>query len=159
MIRVAALPALFLLALISFLSVTHAYSDLDNPNLRQLNSENFDQLTKEKAWLVEFFSPQCPHCQAFAPTWKDLSVISEHLEDSSHFFMARVDCIAQGDLCEAQGIQGYPQMNLYKDGKKAETYHGSRGFKTLRAYINQQAEAYRLEKATPPAAAAEPKGL
>ena len=25
----------------------------------------------DKAWFIEFYSPECPHCQKFAPTWQE----------------------------------------------------------------------------------------
>lgn len=37
-----------------------------------------------------------PDCKKFAPVWEDLTEMNEHLQDSSEFYMARVDCIAQG---------------------------------------------------------------
>lgn len=47
--------------------------------------------------FVEFFSPYCPHCKAFMPTWSLLKEMhGEHLADSSNFHFARVDCVAQG---------------------------------------------------------------
>ena len=77
-------------------------------------------------------------------------MISEHLEDSAQFYIARVDCVAQGDLCNAQGVKGYPHIQLYKDGVKTEQYLGSRDFPALNYWINKIAEEYRKEKATPP---------
>ncbi|KDN48208.1 thioredoxin-like protein [Tilletiaria anomala UBC 951] len=129
-------------------SGTSAYQDFANPELRLLNSNDFKSKTTKGMWLVEFFSPRCPHCRNFFPTWKDLAIISEHLEDSSSFYMAQVDCEAQGDLCETNDITSYPNIQLFKDGKMVEKYNGDRGFGTLKAWINSKAEGYRREMAT-----------
>ena len=43
------------------------------PPGRTLDQGNFT-LTQHGAWLVEFFLPTCPHCQAFAPFWHDVEV-------------------------------------------------------------------------------------
>lgn len=82
------------------------------------------------------------------PTWKDLAEIGAHLEDSSAFYMARVDCTAQGDVCDSQSVLGYPTMFLYQDGHKVAEYSGSRKFSVLKAWIFGRAEDYRRRKAT-----------
>lgn len=82
-------------------------------------------------------------CKRFMPTWKDLTEISAHLEDSSQFYMGRVDCTLQGDVCDMEGIKGYPSMHLYEDGKLVSEYTGSRKFSVLKAWISGKAQDYR----------------
>lgn len=79
------------------------------------------------------------------PTWKDLTEISAHLEDSSQFYMGRVDCTLQGDVCDTEGITGYPSMHLYQDGTLVAEYKGSRKFSVLKAWIFGKAEGYRRQ--------------
>lgn len=82
--------------------------------------------------LVEHFSPYCPHCRNFEPTWRRLTEDFKTAEVTSHFYMAQVNCITQGgeylrgkpgrcgvlmpmlrvDLCQANGIKFYPQIKL-----------------------------------------------
>lgn len=54
---------------------------------------------------------------SFAPEWHDLveSPEATSLTDSFPSFLgfAQVDCVASGDLCEAQKIKGYPSLFLY----------------------------------------------
>jgi hypothetical protein len=38
-------------------------------------------------------------------------------------------------LCNAQGVKGYPQMNLYRDGDFVDTYYGSRSFDLLMTHL------------------------
>jgi thioredoxin-like negative regulator of GroEL len=45
--------------------------------------------------------------------------------------MAQVDCSAQGDLCAQLGVNSYPTLKLYRDGKDAGNY-GSVAFLPLR---------------------------
>lgn len=61
-----------------------------------LNSDSFSTSTSSSMWLVEFFSPYCPHCKRFKPTWENLVSLHGHLADSSGFNFARVNCIEQG---------------------------------------------------------------
>lgn len=42
--------------------------------------------------LVEHFSPYCPHCRAFAPTWDTL--VDDY--DGSGVNLAQVNCLVDG---------------------------------------------------------------
>ena len=44
------------------------------------------------------------------------------------------------DLCQKNNVIGYPQMNLYKDGKFVETFKQHRGFDILTDYLAAHAE-------------------
>lgn len=61
-----------------------------------------------------------------------------------------MDCDKEMDedsyLCFAEGVDGFPSINLYKDGKFVDNYDNSRNFKLVDEFIN----AYR----TPESAAA-----
>lgn len=61
-----------------------------------LVSTTFDSTVQKGMWLIEYFSPYCPHCQHFAPVWKMLFEMHGQLADTSDFHLGRVDCIAQG---------------------------------------------------------------
>ncbi|KAK0540474.1 hypothetical protein OC835_000641 [Tilletia horrida] len=123
-----------------------------------LNSKTFQPSTHAGAWLVEFYSPYCHHCQKFAPTWEDVSKMSAHLADSSQFRFARVDCIAQGDLCADQKVKWFPTVRLYYDGVEKGEYKGDRSYDDLTAYVKAKASDYRKiiagRPAPPPPAAA-----
>ena len=41
------------------------------------------------------------------------------------------------DLCTENGINGYPQMNLYQDGRMVETFKGSRSRERLVAFVQK----------------------
>ncbi|GAK62913.1 uncharacterized protein PAN0_002c1115 [Moesziomyces antarcticus] len=131
----ALLALLATLAAVSLAGPMPAY----DPAVLSLTEGNFTSCTDKGMWLVEFFSPYCPHCKRLAPTWRDLADAERHLEDSSDFHMARVNCIAQGDLCSRNNILGYPSIELFRDGTWAETYEGDRSFDDLDAYIQARA--------------------
>ena len=88
--------------------------------LRKLTAANFT-LTNQGAWLIEFFSPNCIHCKRFGATWSELSQNKDHLRTQypqAPFTLAQVDCLAQWDLCKAQGVTFLPRLTVYQDGKQ-----------------------------------------
>ncbi|KAF8217811.1 hypothetical protein K438DRAFT_1795686 [Mycena galopus ATCC 62051] len=66
-----------------------------------LTPDNFQPTIAQGVWFIEFYSPYCGHCRN---------------EQSGGVELAQVDCSVNGDLCDAQNVKGYPQMNLYRDG-------------------------------------------
>lgn len=65
---------IFGLFLVSFSSASKPLYRPYDP-LVQLNSSNFHStiIGKSHAWIVEFYSSWCGHCQHFAPTWREFA--------------------------------------------------------------------------------------
>ncbi|SJX61100.1 uncharacterized protein SRS1_12321 [Sporisorium reilianum f. sp. reilianum] len=114
-----------------------------DPAVQSLTASNFTSCTDNGMWFVEFYSPYCGHCKRLAPTFHDIAESNRHLEDSSNFHIARVNCIAQADLCERQNIDGYPSLELFRDGTWFESYTGGRRYEELDAYIQARAADHR----------------
>ncbi|PWN47155.1 thioredoxin-like protein, partial [Violaceomyces palustris] len=114
-----------------------------NPNLKHLTESNFDASIKNGMWLIELYSPYCGHCKHFAPLWQDLAEYNEHLEDSSDFHMARINCISQGDLCQKLKVEGYPSLFLFSQGSFVEKYEEEREWQPMLTYIEMRAADYR----------------
>ncbi|TBU43982.1 thioredoxin-domain-containing protein [Dichomitus squalens] len=104
-----------------------------------LTPDNFQSTIAHGVWFIEHFSPYCHHCKAFAPTWTELVEANEKKADPG-IHLAQVNCAVHGDLCGKNGVTGYPQMNLYKDGKYLETFKQSRDIDILTKYIAAHAE-------------------
>ncbi|AFR98909.2 protein disulfide-isomerase domain [Cryptococcus neoformans C23] len=122
---------------------TATTTDLDDDfQLRELTEDNFKSSVSQGVWLVEHFSPKCAHCRAFAPTWTQLARDKWHLERLTGFHMAQVNCLAQGDLCNSNGIKFYPQIIMYTDGKPSPHYTGGRSYEELSNYIDEHAHTY-----------------
>lgn len=107
--------------------------------------------------FVEHFSPYCRHCRNFEPTWNEVVDHFESMPDPGVHF-AQVNCALNGgtygrdsirlpphrlfpDLCNDNGVGGYPQMNLYRDGEFVDTYHEDREFHLLLEYLGAHAES------------------
>ncbi|GMK54554.1 hypothetical protein CspeluHIS016_0111400 [Cutaneotrichosporon spelunceum] len=119
-----------------------AFAEQEETELRQLNEDNFNSSIARGAWFVEFFSPRCWHCKAFAPTWTDLAKKKAYHEQLSGFHMAQVNCLAQGDLCEANNIKNYPSLMLYADGKVVDEFDDDRAYPILDKWIDTKSLAY-----------------
>ncbi|KAG6374901.1 thioredoxin-like protein [Boletus reticuloceps] len=104
-----------------------------------LTPQNFKQSIAQGVWFVEYFSPHCPHCRHFEPTWDEVVDHFESMPDPG-VHLAQVNCALNGDLCNDNGISGYPQMNLYRDGEFVETYNTDREFHFLIEFLQERAE-------------------
>ncbi|OAV91217.1 hypothetical protein PTTG_28035 [Puccinia triticina 1-1 BBBD Race 1] len=114
----------------------------------QLNENNFDSTIQHGLWFLECYSPFCPHCKHFAPTWIQLVDKMKHYE-AEGLKMGQVDCIAQGDLCIRLSVDFYPQMKLYEDGKHVESYNGEKDIPALAKYLEKKVEEYQSKHKKP----------
>ncbi|KAG6865383.1 hypothetical protein C0991_003086 [Blastosporella zonata] len=113
-----------------------------------LTPDTFADLTASGLWFIEFFSPYCRHCNAFAPTWEKL--VDECAVDTPQVNLAQVDCSLYGDLCNENGITAYPTMKMLNKGKEVDRYTGSRDLLDLHNFINRNAEAFLSPPSAPP---------
>lgn len=148
-------------SLLALLSLSLSTSTWALPTIEshspQLTPDDFTPEYLNGTWLVEFFSPYCGHCRHFAPTWEQIyeRVVTKGDDESQDNVrtagvkMGQVNCISQGDLCNAQGIRGYPTLLLYKDAVKGLEYPGQRTYDDILRFIAANAPAPSLP---PPAA-------
>ncbi|GMF12815.1 unnamed protein product [Phytophthora lilii] len=61
-------------------------------------------------WLVDYYAPWCPHCRQFAPAWEKAAAF---YADKANVHIAAVDCTQNSDVCNREGILGYPTIKLY----------------------------------------------
>jgi len=103
-----------------------------------IDKDNFDQEVKEGLTFVKFFAPWCGHCKRLAPTWEELAT---KLADKNGIKVAKVDCTEGNDrnreLCNGQGVTGFPTLNLYKNGELVEEFKGKRTLDDLVAFVNK----------------------
>ncbi|KAI6119926.1 thioredoxin-like protein [Pisolithus croceorrhizus] len=104
-----------------------------------LTPDNFEETIANGVWFVEYFSPYCPHCRHFAPTWTE---VVDHFEKQADpgVHLAQVNCALNGDLCSEKGVTGYPQMNLYRNGEFVDKFSKNREFDLLVDYLSKHAE-------------------
>ena len=112
-------------------------------DVKHLDKENFEGEIAGGVTIVKFFAPWCGHCKRLAPTWDELAGKFSSADDVT---VAKVDCTSDDnknkDLCSEQGVNGFPTLHLYKDGKKAEEFNGKRTIEALEAFV----EKHRTKK-------------
>lgn len=74
-----------------------------------------------------------------APTWDELA---GKFAGSAVAKVAKVDCTLEEskDLCNEQGVDGFPTIFLYKQGEKVEEYLGNRQLEDLYEFVNKHAQ-------------------
>ncbi|KAG1740372.1 thioredoxin-like protein [Suillus lakei] len=104
-----------------------------------LTPQDFKQTIADGVWFIEHFSPYCRHCRNFEPTWN--RVVDEFKKKPDlGIHMAQVNCALNGDLCTENGVTGYPQMNLYRNGQFVEIFTKDRDFDILVDFLLARAE-------------------
>jgi len=93
-----------------------------NPNgqIVHLTTSDFEQKTAEDMWFIMFHAPWCGHCKQLAPTWNS---VAYHLKGEVN--VGKVDCTANGKICQQMNVQGYPTLKIVQ-GKESTEYRGSR---------------------------------
>jgi protein disulfide-isomerase A1 len=69
--------------------------------------------------LADNLSPLClgcGHCKALAPEYK---IAAEKLHKEYDITLAKVDCTEEKELCQEQGIKGYPTLKVFRYSKRA----------------------------------------
>jgi len=107
-----------------------------------LDKDTFPEGTKTGVTFVKFFAPWCGHCKRLAPTWEELA---QKYKGNSGVSIAHVDCTAGENvnraLCDGQGVNGFPTLNIYKDGEKVGEYSGKRDLEALSAFVEKHVGA------------------
>jgi len=86
----------------------------------QLNQKNFDQVLNSKLpFFVEFFAPWCGHCKSLAPTWEGVASNMKGIVP-----VGAIDCTVEQAICSRFGVQGYPTLKLFKNGKPIDYQQG-----------------------------------
>ncbi len=87
-----------------------------------LTKEDFQQKVLDQQGLVfvEFYASWCPHCQAFAPQYEQ---ISQALASQAQFYQVEID--ASPELASEYGVTSIPTIVVFYNGQVVNTYLGA----------------------------------
>ena len=97
----------------------------DNNDLDKFNNNN-----KNGTWLVWYHADWCGHCKRMAENWDDLK---NNLGNKHNTAKVQDEVINKLNY-EAQ-VQGFPTIELRRNGEKIAEYNGDRSTKDLEKFI------------------------
>ncbi|DAZ96922.1 TPA: hypothetical protein N0F65_012025 [Lagenidium giganteum] len=103
----------------------------DSFHVRVLDDELFGKSVNSTTdvWVVDFYSPWCPHCRHFAPELEKIAAFYS----KSNVRVGAVDCTRNNALCDREQIMAYPAIKLFNVPPKAPsiklTGYGNRDLK------------------------------
>ncbi|KAI5463299.1 hypothetical protein BGZ63DRAFT_188740 [Mariannaea sp. PMI_226] len=125
------------------------------PPLLELTPVNWEEeMKKSKYIMVKHFSPYCPHCIDFAPTFQSIyefyynskpesSDSDKEFTEFYDFRFATLNCVAYYDMCMDHDVSSYPTSILYEEGKVFDTLKGGKNATVLSNSIEKALEKYK----------------
>ena len=91
----------------------------DHENIIVLTEKNFNQQTKNKVILVDFWASWCAPCKVMAPVLNEIAA-----ELSGNLFIGKVNVEEFRILAQKHRIRNIPTMILFKNGRESERFVG-----------------------------------
>lgn len=88
--------------------------------VKQINSKEFEEVTKKGKVFVDCFATWCGPCKMIAP------VIDEVSEEVTNYNFYKLDVDESEDIAVKYGIMSIPTMLIFNDGKLVNTIVGLR---------------------------------
>ncbi|KAG0286744.1 protein disulfide-isomerase precursor [Linnemannia gamsii] len=85
-------------------------------NVLQLTADSFyPAIHGDSLVMVQFYAPWCKLCQSLAPEYE--MAASRLKISSSEVVLAKIDCVSEDPLCDAQDVKSYPTLKIYRGGQ------------------------------------------
>lgn len=99
-----------------------------------LTNEDFAQKVLDQSGIVfvEFFASWCPHCQAFAPEYKQ---ISEDLASQAKFYQVEID--QSKGLANEYNITAIPTIVVFDNGNIEGEFQGAQSQQVFEEAIQE----------------------
>ncbi|XP_040575277.1 thioredoxin domain-containing protein 5 [Lepeophtheirus salmonis] len=112
----------------------------------KINKEEFKENIASGVTFIKFYAPWCGHCKRLAPIWEELAVKFEGVD---YVKIAKVDCTANDnknkELCNEEGVNGFPTLNIYASGEKVKEYRGNRKVEDLEEFVKEHSKFLKEE--------------
>jgi thioredoxin 1 len=104
----------------------------DHEKILNLSDKNFQQQTKNKVVLVDFWAEWCAPCRMMAPV---LNELASELSGSSR--VGKVNIEQYQSLAQKYKVRSIPTLILFKDGKEINRYVGGKSKEYLLKQIQK----------------------
>lgn len=104
----------------------------DNEKIITLNDKNFNQQTKGKIVLVDFWAEWCAPCRMMAPILND---VASELPDGQHVGKINIDHFQS--MAQQFNVRNIPTLILFKNGKEINRFVGVKTKDFLLKEINK----------------------
>ena len=102
-----------------------------------LNNRNFDiEISKYDVFVVEFYSPDCQHCKAFAPEYEKLT--KRLVQLNPPIFTGKIDAEIYKDIAKKYNIKSVPQIYIFNKKYLPIHYTGELNSEDLYAQLDFQ---------------------
>jgi len=91
----------------------------DNKNILTLTDKNFQQQTKNKVVIVDFWAAWCAPCRMMAPILNDVAN-----ELSGNSAVGKINIEEQKSLADKFSVRSIPTLILFQNGKEVKRFVG-----------------------------------
>ena len=91
----------------------------DHANILTLTDKNFQQQTKNKVVLVDFWAEWCAPCKMMAPV---LNEVADELNGNSH--VGKLNIEQYQSMAQQFNVRSIPTLILFKNGKEVKRFVG-----------------------------------
>ena len=111
--------AIFIFRTIAMAKIKNTPLVADHAKVLTLTEQNFQQQTKNKVVLVDFWATWCAPCRMMAPVLND---VATELNGNSH--VGKVDIQQYQSLANQFKVRSIPTLILFKNGKEVNRFVG-----------------------------------
>ncbi len=97
----------------------HLPNVTDHPNILTLTDKNFQQQTKNKVVLVDFWAEWCAPCKMMAPVLND---VATELSENSR--VGKLNIEQYQSIAQQFNVRSIPTLILFKNGKEVKRFVG-----------------------------------